>query len=89
MQDARFDFNAVMELTNSSTISASARPMLSAGKYSLWTSGGIATTIILADHSAARSYDIGFDSNRSFRPVRFPLLLLLIYFPNVALFFPF
>ena len=27
------------------------------------------TSVILSDHSSARSFDIGFDGNRSFRPI--------------------
>jgi hypothetical protein len=69
MQGANFDFNAQMLLTNSSTVTADARTMLSAGAFTAWTSGGIAQTVILADHSIARAYDIGFDANRSFRPI--------------------
>jgi hypothetical protein len=70
MLNSRFNFDAVTEIVNTSTVSASARAMLTAGKYVIWTSGGIATTIVLADHSAARAYDMGFDAYKSFRPVR-------------------
>jgi len=69
MLDAAFDFDAVMELTNGTTVSASARTMLNGDAFTVWTSGPIATTIVLADHSAARAFDIGFDANKSFRPI--------------------
>jgi hypothetical protein len=69
MQGTAFNFNAQMRLTNGSTVTADARNMLNAGAYTLWTSGSVAQTIILADHSAARTFDIGFDSNRAFRPI--------------------
>ncbi|MBS1808231.1 MAG: BACON domain-containing protein [Acidobacteria bacterium] len=64
------DFDARMELTNSgTTISASARNMLSADKYEYWLKGDVLTSVIIADHSATRSADIGFDANKSFRPI--------------------
>ena len=77
MQGANFNFGAQMQLTNGSTITADARTMLNAGAYTLWTSGGVAQTIILADHSntascnghACSTYDLGFDANKSFRPI--------------------
>jgi hypothetical protein len=68
MLDPSYNFEAQMQLTNGSTLTASARAMLSAGAYKYWTQGPIATTLILADHSAARAFDIGFDSYRSVRP---------------------
>lgn len=65
-----FNFDAIMDLTNGGvTKTASAKTMLQNGDYTYWTSGPIATTIILADHSANRRYDIGFDSYRPFRPI--------------------
>jgi hypothetical protein len=69
MQAAGFDFDAQMQLTNGSTVTVDARTMLTAGAYTNWTSGSVAQTIILADHSLTRAYDIGFDSNRPFRPI--------------------
>jgi hypothetical protein len=70
MLAANFNFDAQMQLTNGgNTVSAHARAMLNAGAFSTWTAGNIAQTIILADHSPARTYDIGFDANRSFRPI--------------------
>ena len=69
MLAAPLDFNAQMQLTNGTTVTADARKMLSNGAYQTWTSGSIAQTIILADHSTNRTYDIGFDANRSFRPI--------------------
>jgi hypothetical protein len=69
MLAASYDFNAIIEISNGSTVSASARQMLQSGNFTYWTSGPVATTIILADHGASRAYDLGFDSNRSFRPI--------------------
>jgi hypothetical protein len=68
MLDPSYNFEAQEQYTGASTLTASARAMLSAGAYKYWTAGPIATTIILADHSAARAFDIGFDSFRSIRP---------------------
>ncbi|MBW2736073.1 MAG: hypothetical protein JRH20_27115, partial [Deltaproteobacteria bacterium] len=64
-----FDFDATITLTQGSTLSASARAMLEAGAYTLWTAGTVAQTIVLADHSEGRTYDLGFDAHRSFRPI--------------------
>jgi len=70
MQSVNFDFGAEMQLTDGiTTQTASARNMLNAGSYTSWTSGSIGQTVILADHSVARQFDIGFDSNRAFRPI--------------------
>lgn len=67
---ANYDFDAIISLTNGGvTKSASARTMLQNGDFTYWTKGPIATTIILADHSANRKYDLGFDSYKPFRPI--------------------
>ncbi len=64
------DFDAAMSLTNgSTTVTASARSMLSNDKFEYWLKGSVLTSVIIADHSAARSADIGFDTNKSFRPI--------------------
>lgn len=70
MLDPKYNFDAVMELTNGEiTKKVSARTMLQNGDYEYWTQGPISTTIILKDHSLARKYDIGFNSYRPFRPI--------------------
>ena len=75
MLNAAFDFDASIGLTgntkagDAAALSASARKMLADGNFTYWIRGAIATTIILADHSADRVYDIGFDGNRAFRPI--------------------
>jgi hypothetical protein len=70
MLGPEFDFDAVIEVAQGGEIrTASARKMLEAGDYSVWCAGPVATTLIIADHSAARKYDIGFDDLRSVRPV--------------------
>lgn len=68
MLSSGYDFDAQMKLTSGTTLTADARQMLSDGSYTYWTSGPVATTILLADDSAARKYDLGWDSYRSFRP---------------------
>ncbi len=65
-----FNFDAAMELTNGgTTLSASARTMLNADKFEYWHRGAVMTSVIIADHSAARTSDLGFDANKSFRPI--------------------
>jgi hypothetical protein len=71
MLDPRYAFNAQIVLKNATTgtmLAASARTMLQNGDYKLWTSGPVAQTIILADDSTSRKYDLGFDGYRPFRP---------------------
>jgi len=69
--EANFDFEATTSLTSAdhSTALASARALLEAGAYTYWLRGPVATSIILADHSAPRSFDIGFDGYKSLRPI--------------------
>ncbi|OGJ92144.1 MAG: hypothetical protein A2268_06330 [Candidatus Raymondbacteria bacterium RifOxyA12_full_50_37] len=69
MLDSSYDFNAIMELTNGTTVSASARTMLNDDHFTYWLKGPVATSVIFADHSINRTYDIGFDSCKSIRPI--------------------
>lgn len=78
MLAANFDFDAQMVMTGGINATPSARQMLTdwdsssdsdLGPVKLWTKGPIATTLILADHSTARRYDVGSDANKSFRPI--------------------
>jgi hypothetical protein len=78
MEDASYGFNAQMALTSGgTTVNADAFTMLDAGDYTVWTSGSVAQTIIIADHTqtqtcnthACSKYDIGFDANKVFRPI--------------------
>lgn len=57
MLDDAFDFDAVLDLGPLGK--ASARTMLAVGNYTVRSAGAVATTIILADHSAAKRYDLG------------------------------
>jgi len=43
--------------------------MINANHYTPWLNGSIATSILVNDHSAARTYDVGNDSNKSIRPM--------------------
>lgn len=54
---------------NAAVATVSARDMLANDYYTVWTSGPVSTCVVLADHSLARAYDIGFDSHRSVRPI--------------------
>jgi hypothetical protein len=77
MQSASYDFDAQILISNGATPIASARRMLNDGAYTLWTSGQIAQAIVLADHRntascgghKCSSYDMGFDSYKSVRPI--------------------
>ena len=69
MLGIKFNFDAGTELTNGSTVAASARALLNANKFEYWNKGSVTTSIILADHSLARAFDLGFDAHRSFRPL--------------------
>jgi hypothetical protein len=71
MLSGRYDFDAGIdfEFTNGVTASVSAREMIANGDFTYWLNGDVATSVILADHSAARIYDVGSDGNRSVRPI--------------------
>jgi chitodextrinase len=73
-----YNFDAQMVMTGGITATPSARQVITdwdgssnsdLGPVKIWTSGPIATTVILADHSSARKYDVGSDANRSIRPI--------------------
>ena len=68
MLEPQFNFDVETELAGSSVERASARSMLQAGHFQYWLSGPVATSIILADHSTSRVYDMGPNS-RQFRPI--------------------
>ncbi len=71
MLDPGYNFDPVMTLSPLSGPNqrTSGRSMLQNGDYKLWTSGPVAQTIMLADDTTARKYDIGFgDGYHPFRP---------------------
>ena len=73
MLDPLYAFNAYIILSTPGAPGlapqfVSAKQMLQNGDYQLWTSGPVAQTIILADDSTSRKYDLGFDGYRPFRP---------------------
>jgi hypothetical protein len=68
MLNASYDFDAAMEIAapncpDCATKTASARKMLGAGAYTYWTSGPVATTVIVADH-ASKVYDLGWQNEK-------------------------
>lgn len=70
MLAAPFDFDAQIKIGQGGNFqTASARTMLQNNQFTYWLQGPIVTAIILADHSSARTYDMGFDTFRSFRPI--------------------
>ncbi len=70
MLDPAYDFDAVLAIALDGAVEqVSARAMLQAGTYTVWAAGPIATTIILADHSAARRWDMGGAPLRPLRPI--------------------
>lgn len=69
MLDSGFDFNATIAITNGTTQTASARTMLNEDHYEYWLQGSICTSIIIADHTVNRVYDMGWDAHLSFRPI--------------------
>ena len=65
MLDPSYGFDAQLTAVNGANSgSASARTMLAAGKYTTWTAGPIAQTIILTDDTGF-SYDISLDGGAS------------------------
>ena len=62
-------FNADMSFTFTETSTVSARDMITSDNFEYWLQGPIATSIIVADHSTERTYDVGSDTYRSVRPI--------------------
>lgn len=62
------NFNAHMVFKSPEKESVTAKEMLANGDFTYWLKGPIATSVILADHSFARRYDVGSDENKSIRP---------------------
>ncbi|MGV8142086.1 MAG: LamG domain-containing protein [Candidatus Pacearchaeota archaeon] len=62
-----FNFDPIIELVNpAQTHSLSARTMIQNGDIeTYWTSGPISTTVVLADHSAAAQYDVGWEQQNT------------------------
>lgn len=70
MLASEYRFDSVLRVTAGQQVaSASARQMLSDGHVTRWLSGPVSTSVVLADHSSARTYDLGFDAYRSLRPI--------------------
>lgn len=70
MLAANYNFDATIEakFADLPLHAVSARAMLEQDKFSYWTQGDVATTILLVDHSVERVFDFGADQHRSVRP---------------------
>src|ERR1039457_6094531 len=62
-------WGATIEVSNGSTLTADARAMLMAGSWRYWLQGPVVTQVIVEDRSPARSWDLGWDANRSLHPI--------------------
>jgi hypothetical protein len=70
MLSPTYDFDATIAIAFAGiTQQVSARAMLQGGDYTIWAAGPVATTIVLADHSAGRHWDMGPAPLRPFRPI--------------------
>lgn len=67
-QNFNFEANIAAKFADLPLHTVSARAMLEQDKFSYWTQGDIATTILLVDHSVERAFDFGADEHRSVRP---------------------
>src|SRR6516165_8711202 len=70
MLSLSYNFVATTNLVGTTGVAktASAKLMLQNGDYQLWTSGQVAQTIMLADDTIARKYDIGLGDG--YHPIR-------------------
>jgi hypothetical protein len=58
-----------ISLTNGGTsVTSQASTLVRSNSYTRWIDGPVSTSIIVSDHSGARSGDLGFNANRAFRP---------------------
>ncbi len=65
-----YNFEACMKIrTQDHHKKISAREMIKSGHFSYWQRGSVCTSIIIADHSEKRVYDVGSDNHRSIRPI--------------------
>jgi len=62
------DFDAKIALNDGAAGTASARGLIAAGKYKVWTNGPVVTTIVAADH-AGKSADLGTSAEKPIRPI--------------------
>ncbi|HBY85292.1 MAG TPA: hypothetical protein DEO86_05395 [Colwellia sp.] len=60
-------FNAHMSFSFPTIATISAKDMIISDHFKYWLKGPIATSILLADHSKARIYDVGNDTYKSIR----------------------
>ena len=71
MSAPSFNFDAQIRMLSAGNagVTVSALQMLKAGHYKVWAAGPIATTVVLADHTSQRTFDLGLDQIKSFRPI--------------------
>ncbi len=64
---SNYNFDATIELINpAQTHTLSARAILQNGNiHQYWTSGPLTTTVVLADHSVTRQYDVGWEQQNT------------------------
>ena len=72
-------WNAEIDVTNGTTLTASARTMLGAGKWSYWLQGPICTQVIVEDRSTALAYDMGWDTYKPLHPI-----FVLTFYPGTT-----
>ena len=66
--DPALDFDVTLKFSGNITSTVSVRDMISANKYSVWSTGVVSTTWIFADHET-KQFDVGTDTNCNIRPV--------------------
>lgn len=70
MLDPAYDFEALIEMTATSTQAISARTMLADGNYRYWLRGPIVTAVIIEDRTDTRTYDKDFgDGSKALHPI--------------------
>lgn len=68
--DAKYDFDASIEMAGAAGQRVSAREMVTGGAFRYWLKGPIVTAVIIEDRSPARSFDKDFgDSSKALHPI--------------------
>ena len=76
-----YDFDATIRyinLANDDSMDVSARAMVDSADFTYWLQGDVATSVIIADHSVERTFDVGFDTYRAIRPI-----FLATFWPSI------
>jgi hypothetical protein len=70
MLDPLFDFEAIIQMTGTTTQTVSARQMLSNHAFRYWLKGPVVTAVLIEDRSPARTYDKDFgDGSKALHPI--------------------